>query len=175
MTSPPEPPPFARPPSGVRRLILLAISLVTRLMMLVAVVATFAVAVALLVLGAVETWHFLEAFWAEGHLPSHTDAFLGAIEIVDLFLLATVVQVVSLGLYQLYFDATIPLPPWLRVRHIDDLKAKLAGVVVTVLGVAFLGRAVREGSAEEVMLVGVGTAAVIAGLTYFIASGHDRH
>lgn len=66
---------------------------------------------------------------------------------MDAFLLVTVLHVVAIGLYQLYIQDQIPVPAWLKVESIDDLKVTLSGVVVLALGVFFLGRTlVGDGS-----------------------------
>jgi uncharacterized membrane protein YqhA len=41
----------------------------------------------------------------------------------------------------LFIDSTLPVPMWLKIDTLDNLKAKLIGVVVTVLAVTFLGSA----------------------------------
>lgn len=112
-----------------------------RVAMLVPVIALSVASVALIIYGAIETRHLIGALFG-AHQVTRDEAILLAIEIVDLFLLATVVQVVGLGLYQLYFRQDLQLPKWLKIETLDDLKSKLVGVVVTVLAVYFLGRAV---------------------------------
>ena len=94
---------------------------------------------------------------------------LAAIEIVDLFLLATVIQVVSLGLYQLYFGGDLSLPHWLKIDSLDDLKSKLVAVVVTMLGVFFLGQVLVWDGEEGIVWLGGGVAVVVAALTWFLA------
>jgi uncharacterized membrane protein YqhA len=143
---------------------------------LIPVLATMAASLALMVYGAFETWHFLDGlFFSVDHRLSHDEALLHAIELVDLFLLATVVQVVSLGLYQLYFDQDLELPNWLRIRTLDDLKSKLVGVAVTVLAVYFLGRAITSAGGIDILYLGGASALVIAALTYFLSKIHTSH
>jgi uncharacterized membrane protein YqhA len=143
---------------------------------LIPVISTMAASLALMVYGAVETWHFLDGlFFSVEHKLSHDEALLHAIELVDLFLLATVVQVVSLGLYQLYFDQDLDLPNWLRIRTLDDLKSKLVGVAVTVLAVYFLGRAITSAGGIDILYLGGAAALVIAALTYFLSKIHTHH
>ena len=154
-------------PRGARRLLLRTTGIITRAMMLVAVVATFISSMALLVFGGVETYHFVETLIFDSASLGRAGGLLLAVEIVDIFLVATVVQVVSLGLYQLYFDQQTQLPAWLRVGTLDDLKIKLVGVTVTVLGVFFLGEAISWTGETAILYLGVAVAAVIGGLTYF--------
>lgn len=141
---------------------------VVRIAMLVPVIALSIASVALIVYGALETRHLLTALFG-GHPVTRDEAILLAIEIVDLFLLATVVQVVSLGLYQLYFRQDLQLPRWLKIETLDDLKSKLVGVTITVLAVYFLGRAVVWETGVDILYLGGAVALVIVALTYFLS------
>ncbi len=148
---------------------------VIRFMMLIAVMATFVVAAALLIYGAFETYQ-LVAELVSGHAPEGRDnVMLEAIEIVDVFLVATVIQVVSIGLYQLYINSRVPLPHWLRITDIEDLKAKLTGVVVTVLGVFFLGEALSWSGEQNLLPLGVAVAVVMVALTFFLTTHYRYH
>lgn len=147
---------------------------VVRLVMLLPVAATMLASVALVIYGAVDTWHFIVELISPEHSATRDQILLHAIEIVDLFLLATVVQVVSLGLYQLYFNQDLQLPRWLKIETLDDLKSKLVGVTVTVMAVYFLGRALTWQSGPEIAYLGIGVAAVILALTWFL-SKIDSH
>ena len=143
----------------------------TRGIMIIAVLATLVTAAALLVYGALETWTFLNDIWPNSAHPlSHDQVLLHAIELVDLFLLATVVEVVSLGLFQLYFRPDLDLPKWLRIDSLDDLKSKLVGVTVTVLAVFFLGQAIVWSGGPDILYIGGAIALMIAALTFFLRS-----
>jgi len=86
------------------------------------------------------------------------------IELTDAFLLGTVLYIIGLGLYQLFIDSTLPLPNWLRVDTIEDLKSKLIGVIVVVLGVAFLAEVVDGDTGESLLDLGIATGVVILAL-----------
>ena len=144
-----------------------------RIAMLIPVIALSVASVALIIYGAIETRHLIGALFGE-HPVTRDEAILLAIEIVDLFLLATVVQVVGLGLYQLYFRQDLQLPKWLKIETLDDLKSKLVGVVVTVLAVYFLGRAVVWESGIDVLYLGAGVALMIVALTWFLSKIDHR-
>lgn len=138
--------------------------------MIVPVVAAFATAVALIVYGAIDTWKFIDEVFLSGHEVDRNHVLLLAIEIIDLFLLATVVHVVALGLFQLYFRQDLHLPKWLVIESLDDLKSKLVGVAVTVLAVYFLGQVVSNGitGGANILYLGGAIGIVIAALTYFL-------
>jgi len=86
---------------------------------------------------------------------------------VDTLLLATVLMVIGYGLYELFVDDTVTLPAWLEIRSLDDLKAKLIGVVVAVVAVVFLGELVEGKDAEATMMTGIGAGALVLALAAF--------
>lgn len=86
---------------------------------------------------------------------------------VDAILLGTVLLVIGYGLYELFIDAEIEVPMWLRVRDLDDLKSKLIGVVVAILAVVFVGVFVDSNRSEDVISYGVGAGALVVGLAIF--------
>jgi uncharacterized membrane protein YqhA len=88
---------------------------------------------------------------------------------VDAILLGTVLLVIGYGLYELFIDTNLEVPDWLEINTLDDLKAKLIGVVVAIIAVIFVGVLVDTKSPNEVMYYGVGAGAVVlalAGFTY---------
>jgi len=141
---------------------------ISRVVMIVPVIATFITALALMYYGALETVEFIVTIFDTSHATAHDQLLFIAIEIVDLFLLATVVQVVALGIYQLYFRPDLQLPKWLKIDSLDDLKSKLVGVTITVMAVFFLGKVIVWEGDISILYLGGGCAAVILALTFFL-------
>jgi uncharacterized membrane protein YqhA len=92
---------------------------------------------------------------------------VGFIEVADIFLLAVVLYIMAVGLYELFIDDNLDLPGWLVIHNLEDLKEKLVGVVIVVLAVFFLGRVIESNEPLEVLYLGGGIAAMIAALSYF--------
>ena len=90
------------------------------------------------------------------------------IEFADYFLLGIVLYLMSIGLYSLFIDSRIDLPPWLKIRSLDDLKEKLVSVVIVVMGVFFLGKLLLGAQSEDLAYMGVGIGAVVLSLSYFV-------
>ena len=138
----------------------------SRYFVLLAVIAAFASAVTLLIFGAYETgleiWHILS-----GEIPKSLAVTF--IEIADLFLLGVVLYIIALGLYELFIDDSVPVPTWLEIHTLDDLKSKLISVVIVVMGVLFLKQVVAWDGERNLLTYGGGTALVIAALTYFLS------
>lgn len=86
---------------------------------------------------------------------------------VDAILLGTVLLVIGYGLYELFIDAELDVPMWLRVNDLDDLKSKLIGVIVAIIAVVFVGVFVDSNRAADVVSYGVGAGALVAGLALF--------
>ena len=86
---------------------------------------------------------------------------------VDAILLGTVLLVIGYGLYELFIDADLEVPQWLRVYDLDDLKSKLIGVVVAIIAVVFVGVFVDSNRASDVISYGVGAGALVVGLAIF--------
>ena len=107
------------------------------------------------------------------------DMLVDYIEFADFFLLAVVLYIMSVGLYSLFIDDGIDLPSWLRIRNLDDLKEKLVGVIVVVMGVYFLGLLIHGTEPIDLLLTGLGIGAVVLTLAYFVRyvmvahNGHD--
>jgi uncharacterized membrane protein YqhA len=86
---------------------------------------------------------------------------------VDAILLGTVLLVIGYGLYELFVDTNLEVPQWLEINTLDDLKAKLIGVIVAIIAVIFVGVLVDAKSASDVMYYGAGAGAVIIALAGF--------
>jgi len=95
------------------------------------------------------------------------ESVISILAAVDTLLLATVLLVIGYGLYELFVDDSLDLPAWLEIRTLDDLKAKLIGVVVAIIAVIFLGYLADSKDASMVMPVGIGAGAVLVGLAAF--------
>jgi uncharacterized membrane protein YqhA len=94
---------------------------------------------------------------------------LAVIEIIDLFLVATVAYITAVGIYKLFIsDAKIALPIRLKINSLKDLEDKIIGVIVAALAVAFLGQAAGHGDPEGLLNYGGGIALVVAALAFFM-------
>jgi len=94
----------------------------------------------------------------------------------DYALLATVLYVLALGLYSLFVDDRVPMPTWLSIHDLGQLKELLAGVVVVAIAVIFLGQALTWDGTSDLLAPGLASAAVIAALALFLwQAARERH
>lgn len=138
------------------------------------IIASYVASVVLLVLGFYET--FTVIFDAIGHSEGHAleTLRLHFIELIDVFLLATILYVIAGGFYQLFLGRVLNLAPWMRVDSVHDLEVLLIGVIVTVLGVAGLARVLSWDGRADLWQLGVTVALVIAALGYFRSRSGDH-
>ena len=95
------------------------------------------------------------------------DTIVSILTSVDAILLGTVLLVIGYGLYELFVDTNLEIPEWLEINTLDDLKAKLIGVIVAIIAVIFVGVLVDANSASDVLYYGVGSGAIVVALGAF--------
>src|SRR5215211_1637386 len=145
-----------------------------------AVIGSFVGSAILLVIATLSlfsiAWNEIANFDLDNLGEHHIDRLaVSLIEITDIILLGTVLYIVALGLYQLFIDQNLPLPRWLRVNDLNDLKRDLIGVVVVLLGVSFLGEVVNWEGADNVLPLGAAVALVIAALGFILWLTPAKH
>jgi uncharacterized membrane protein YqhA len=87
---------------------------------------------------------------------------------LDLVFLGIVIQILSVGIYELFVGPIKNLPEWLTIDKFDQLKGLLVKASITVVSISFVGRAVTWDGGEEIMHYGIGIGVIIAALSYFI-------
>jgi uncharacterized membrane protein YqhA len=137
----------------------------TRYAVLIPAIASILGALLLMFQGSVEMVRVVIDVLSNG-----TKLKLTTVEIltaVDGILLGTVLLVIGYGLYELFIDDNLEVPPWLEVHDLDDLKSKLIGVIVAIIAVIFVGIFVDTNRADDVIAYGVGAGALVVGLAFF--------
>ena len=94
------------------------------------------------------------------------------IQLTDVFLLGTVLFIVTFGLYQLFIQPELPVPPWLKIHSLDQLTARLVEVVGVLLSVIYLAFAYEAGQSYGLLEFGVSVAVVIAALSLLLVVTH---
>ena len=153
----------------LRRLLTLS-----RYFVILAVGGIRAGSVALLIYEGLVVMTAVMGYFEEGGISPKAAKILavGLIEAVDIFLIAIVAHIIGLGLYKLFVDPDLPLPSWLKIRDLDDLKSHLASSVIAVLAVLFMREAVGWDGERNLLQLGGSVALMIVALTiYLVAKG----
>jgi uncharacterized membrane protein YqhA len=92
---------------------------------------------------------------------------VAAVAHADALLVATGLLIIGFGLYSIFIERVERLPRWLAVEGLDDLKDRLAGIVVVALAVRFFTVALEWTGTGDILGFGLAIAAVILGLTAY--------
>lgn len=137
----------------------------TRFVVFIPALASIIGAVLLMIQGSIEMCMVVYKAIVTDYLLK--ESVVDVLTAIDAILLGTVLLVIGYGLYELFIDPDLPVPAWLRVKDLDDLKSKLIGVVVAIIAVVFVGVFVDSNRASEVISYGVGAGAIVVALAAF--------
>jgi uncharacterized membrane protein YqhA len=135
----------------------------SRYLIILAVLGTFIASATLQVFGLLRVAAVIIDLVRAGDVSSAASKALIAntVAIIDIFLIGTVLFVISAGLYQLFVQRDVQLPTWLKIESLDDLKDNLTEVIIVALLVAFLGQAIEWTGGFEILGFGIAIGAVI--------------
>ncbi len=93
--------------------------------------------------------------------------------VIDMFLLAMVLYIFALGLYEL-FVGKLNVPPWLSIESVDQLKAKLASVMILFVAIAYVKLLVDWQNPVDTLLFGAATGILIAVLIQYYRAKEEH-
>lgn len=161
---------------------------ISRYVILIAVIALLIATVAVIFFGLISTVIIVVESYSHGHFGAEGARELSVelIEMIDLFLLGTILFITAAGLQELFVDPGLGeiIPEWMSVSNIEQLKFNLLVVVVVMLSVLFLGVVASYELTEGAGIFdfGVAIAAVVlaVGITIYLFArvhreGHEGH
>ena len=139
----------------------------TRYVMYLGVATLLLLSLSLFALGAIRGVMLVVEHIAPFNQAKTAKAFaIASIELADLFLIATALYIVGIGLYELFIGGPV-LPGWLKIASLDDLKDKLISVSIVVIAIAFVSQIVNWDGQNNLLPYGVAIALVVLALTAF--------
>lgn len=159
----------------------------SRLVVLFAVVASLVTSLSMFFLATVDAWYMASHLFSyaspdltgEARSNMRAETITHVVEIVDGYLLATVLLIFALGLYELFISPidraksendTITSNV-LIINSLDDLKARLAKVILMILIVRFFEHAISMDFATPLDLLYLAAGIALIGLALFLS--HD--
>lgn len=125
------------------------------------------VGIVVLLYGGLESLHAIEGIIQ--HPEKDMENISSILHSVDLIFLGIVIQLLSIGLFELFVHELKKLPAWLLVNDFDKLKLIIVKTSITLVTISFAGKAVTWDGQENIMGYGIGIGAIIAALSYFIS------
>ena len=128
---------------------------------LIAVISSLLASTAAFIWGMIKTFTVIINFiLSYGRDPL---GVIALIELMDIFLIATVLFIFAMGIYEL-FIGNISLPEWLIIRNLHDLKGKLSSVIILVMCILFLEHLVEWKDPMGTLFFAIAVAIVSASL-----------
>jgi uncharacterized membrane protein YqhA len=100
---------------------------------------------------------------------------------LDMFLIGATLLIIAVGFYALSFDSGAPdadrppVPRWLDVRDLDDMKVRIIAMLVLISLTTFVDLVVDFHGGRDILFLGAAVALVIAAVTLFLAFGSVSH
>ncbi|HYJ19739.1 MAG TPA: YqhA family protein [Burkholderiales bacterium] len=163
----------------------------SRFIVVIAVVASMAAAIAVFWITSVDVWYAVThivgyadpALSAAERRSLHDDTVTHVVEVVDGYLLATVMLIFALGMYELFVSdidearGSRTSSKILLIETLDDLKTRLAKVILMILIVSLFEHAVKMDMKTPLDLLAFGGAIALVGLALYLTnaseSGHE--
>ena len=158
----------------------------SRLIVLVAVIASLIVSLAVFFVTSVDVYYLVSELGHYAGLEKgdrkdlHDQTIKHVVQVIDGYLLATVLLIFSLGLYELFISRIDQADESsasriLSIRNLDDLKNRLAKVILMILVVKFFDHAIgMKFDSATGMLYFAGGIALI-GLALFFTHAAEHH
>jgi uncharacterized membrane protein YqhA len=159
----------------------------SRFVVIVAVIASLVTAFAMFFLASVD------AFFLVSHLGEYLSVDLigearkdfraetvsHVVEIIDGYLLATVLLIFSLGLYELFISKieqaeSSETPSVLAIHSLDDLKTRLGRVIIMILIVNFFEHAITMDFHGPLDLLALAGGIALIGLTLYLTHAEEH-
>lgn len=161
----------------------------SRFVIMLAVIASLAAGFAIFYIATVDVYFLLQhvSHYADSDLTNearkalHDDTVSHVVEVVDGYLLATIMLIFSLGLYELFIsdiDAAQGSKASSRVlviHDLDDLKNRLAKVIVMIMIVTLFEHALKMQMVTTADLLNFGGSIALIGLALFLMHKGESH
>ena len=159
----------------------------SRFIVLLAVLASLLGMLLLFVMAAESmvylAWDFMTQVFVDGHLREgfHADAVGTIIASIDDFLLATVLLIFALGMYELFISkidiaqSEKSASQILMIKSLDDLKDRLVKVVLMILVVAFFKNVLHVSFEDPLNALYMGGGILLVSLAAYFSHRAGNH
>ena len=161
----------------------------SRYIVLFAVIASMAAGTAIFYMATVDVVylvshiiHYADPDLAvEARKVLHDETITHIVEVVDGYLLATVMLIFSLGMYELFISdideahGSKASSKILVIESLDDLKARLAKVILMILIVTLFENALKMKMSTPLDLLYLGASIALIGLALYLTHAAEAH
>jgi uncharacterized membrane protein YqhA len=157
----------------------------SRFVVLIAVIASLVTALATFFIATVDVWYLVShlgeyiSLVGKERYEFRAETVAHVVEVIDGYLLATVLFIFALGLYELFISKIDEAEnsahsKVLAVNSLDDLKSKLARVVLMILIVKFFEHAVNMSFHTPLDLLALAGGISLIALALYLSKSDDH-
>jgi len=160
----------------------------SRIIVLAAVLASLAAAIAVFFMASVDAWLMIShlgdylnpELTTDSRAKLRSETITHVVEIIDGYLLATVLLIFSLGLYELFInkikaaEGSEGASKILLIKNLDDLKNRLAKVILMILIVKFFEHALNMSFNTAVDLFYFAGGIALLGLALYLSHAGEH-
>ncbi|MGA1841665.1 MAG: YqhA family protein [bacterium] len=149
---------------------------------IVGVLALAITSIVTFLMGVVHFVLFLirDIHWQHFEVPHNFDAVI--CQILEINLIAVILFISAIGLYLLFWK-DIRVPEWLSINNVNQLKEKLVGILITIMGVTFLEHILEWHDPKGTLMFGIAIALIALVMVFYIkimvsegeGGGKDEH
>jgi len=161
----------------------------SRYMVVFAVLASMAAALIVMYMATVDVVYLVKHVWhyadnglaAEARKVLHDETITHVVEVVDGYLLSTFMLIFSLGLYELFISdideahGSRTSSKVLVINSLDDLKQRLAKVVLMIMIVNLFEKALKIPMTQPLDLLYLGGAIALIGVALYFTHASEAH
>lgn len=161
----------------------------SRYVVLFAVISSMAAGFAIFYMATVDVYYLITHILhyadpdlaAEARKMLHDETITHIVEVVDGYLLATVMLIFSLGMYELFISdideahGCKASSKILVIESLDDLKARLAKVILMILIVTLFENALKMEMKTTLDLLYFGGSLALVGVALYLTHASDAH
>lgn len=158
----------------------------SRFVVLVAVIASLITALAMFYIASVDVYflvshlgEYISDMTVAARAEFRAETVTHVVEVIDGYLLATVLLIFSLGLYELFISKieeaeNTDNSQVLAIHSLDELKARLGRVVLMILIVKFFEHAISMDFHSPLDLLALGGAIALIGVTLYLSHAEEH-
>lgn len=161
----------------------------SRFIIFLAVVGSMLASITIFMMASVDVWmliqhamHYADAsLTEEARKILHDSTVSHIVEVVDGYLLAVVLLIFSLGLYELFISdidqahGSKASSKILVISNLDDLKSRLAKVILMIMIVTLFEEALNMHITQPIDLVYMGASIALIALALYLTHAADGH
>jgi uncharacterized membrane protein YqhA len=161
----------------------------SRFVVMAAVIGSLVAGFAIFYMATVDVWNLVQhvVHYADADMTEqsrkmlHDDTITHIVEVVDGYLLATVMLIFSLGIYELFISdidqahGNKSSSKILVIDSLDDLKSRLAKVILMIMIVTLFEQAINMHMATPLDLLYLGGSIALIALALYLSHAGDGH